>query len=67
MFLCSDEHTIAKMLDEVQKRINTTERPSGQVNCSVLKDKDCFPSQGVTVDLDFNVAVCCTLNGHFIH
>lgn len=61
MFLCSEKHRFAKLLDEVR-----IEPPTGRVTCSIFKDKDSFASQGVTVDLNFNVVECCALNSRFI-
>lgn len=64
MWLCSEEHTLAKLFGEVRARLPDycEKLPTA---CMLAKDADGLVQ--VTVELSFNVVGCYTLNGAYTH
>ena len=64
MFLCSEEHTFAKLLEDVRERM-TDKDFDGAVTCCLSTSVD--SSQRIAAELVFNVVECCTLNGRYMY
>ena len=63
MWLCSEEHSFAKLFEEVRARLpDDCERIP--TTCTLAKVTDDLLQ--VTVELSFNVVGCYTLNGAYI-